>query len=165
MQPAPICQSMSVGPSESERAQDDIRDQLDAFWDRLIANDGNQERAYPRVQADLPVLVLADNEQFPMRLHDIGRGGLQLRCDRETAARVAPGSKPDQVSVTVRAALAGDEDGALEADCALVHLTFMDPANGQRCGDVAMGFQFEDLEPAANQVLETFILKALEPAI
>lgn len=142
---------------------------MDTFWERLVETDGNFRRAYPRVQLDAPITVLDGEREECARLHDIGRGGLQLRCDRTSGARLAPNRKGDRRgSVLIRTVLRdGAEERVLEARCALVHMTLLTADSAlpeEGAADVALGFCFVELEQSARKNLEWFILRSLEPA-
>ena len=158
---------MSTDPAQSVSRREGLRDKMDVFWDRLVDMDGNRQRAYPRVQACAPITICTDGEELSAQLHDIGRGGLQVRCDRAASACIAPTTARERVSVTVtvRTVLAdGDEEHSLEARCCLVHVTLLEAEDEEAEADVALGFCFESLDLPARRTLEWFILRALEPA-
>ena len=150
-------------------AKTETHDRMDLFWDRLVDTDGNYRRAYPRVRMDTPITIVTGDQEVLARMHDIGRGGLQVRCARSVGANLAPtDARGGRIPVQIRTMLRdGDKERRLEARCALVHMTLLDSESASRSDDdddVALGFCFLELDQAARQSLEWFILRALEPA-
>lgn len=144
------------------------KDQMDAFWDHLMQADPDPRRAYPRVRFDAPLVLRVREEDIRARMHDISRGGVQVRGDRKIAARIAPREPGERVTVDIRVSLpgiAGDPGttpapGLFAARCVMVHATEL----AEEPDGMAMGFCFIALASGSQQVLERFILRSLEPA-
>jgi hypothetical protein len=158
---------MSITSDTARIRRTGLRDQMDTFWNRLVDADPDPRRAYPRVRFDAGLTVSVGERRLDTRLYDISRGGVQIRCDRATAALIAPQGAAQRVSVDISVALfPAATDGGAEAEpafsarCVPVHVTVLagDPDS------VALGLCFQSLEATAQGVLERFILRSLEPA-
>ena len=132
--------------------------------DRIVEVHQDVRRAYPRVQVGLQVSLDADCDRVHSRTHDIGRGGFQVRCDRDTAARIAPDQAATKVERTARLTLAlGDVEQPIEMRCRIAHVSLIGDANGADAA-VAMGFSFTAMGDPEQRALEQFIVAHLRPA-
>ncbi len=139
---------------------------MDAFWDRIVEVHRDARRAYPRVQVTLAVSVDAGNEVIQSETHDIGRGGFQLRCDKETAARIVPEQESAKVERRARLTLAmHDAEQPIEIRCRIAHMSLIDTSAGADSASqrVAMGFSFSDVGKRERKALERFLFAHLEP--
>ena len=163
---APIPSAMTSPNPNSSSPQADVSDQMDTFWEKLVESDGDRRRAFPRVRAPASVTFMVDGGSIQAPIHDIGRGGVQIRCERAVGARIAPAGPRKGLCLQADVALPdGDQTLTLSARLSLAHVTLLHacPQPGP-AREVAMGFSFEGLDAAASHALETFIMRALEPA-
>lgn len=109
------------------------------------------------------VLIRAeDRDDVLAEVHDLSRGGIQLRCGVDAARELVallPG--PEGLDAgDLAATLELHTEGAplvLEAVCRRRHVT---RTGGDR---IAMGFEFLSLSPASREALNAFIERALAP--
>ena len=122
----------------------------------------DERRQQPRVRIDGRVEIRPQDggRQFAARLFDLSVGGLQLRCSRAEAMDfiAAPGgSEADRVQGAWHLHLA---DGRLEitASCRRCYV--------QKAGEdeLALGFEFIELDERSHSRLEEWVVRHLEPA-
>jgi len=121
-----------------------------------------ERRQQPRVRIDGRVEVhpRGGGRQLAARLFDLSVSGMQLRCSRAEALDfiAAPGSsEADRVQGAWHLDLA---EGSLEI-----------AASGRRCyvqkageDELALGFEFVELDGPSRRRLEDWVLRHLEPA-
>jgi hypothetical protein len=136
----------------------------DKFWCDL--NDVEKRRQTPRVHANVPVtLDPGHGTSVEARTNDLSYHGMQVRCDKATAAILRPDSRGTKANPTYPATLQLDIDGIslrISADARIAHITLNsdDPPESA----VAIGMTFVRFEDGAQEALHRFIDQHLMPA-
>jgi hypothetical protein len=139
---------------------------LEAFWGALAARGQNWRRSYPRVHAAVPVCV-AETPCGPIDLisNDLSRHGMQIRCDRATAARMCPqssiGGEEPTFPMSLRLRVSG-LSLCVNTHARIVHLTRVHDAPAAQ--EVALGVEFVRFEDGGEKVLQRFVEQHLRPA-
>jgi len=139
---------------------------LEAFWGALAARGQNWRRSYPRVHAAVPVCV-AETPCGPIDLisNDLSRHGMQIRCDRATAARMCPqssiGGEEPTFPMSLRLRVSG-LSLCVSTHARIVHLTLIHDAPAAQ--EVALGVEFVRFENGGKKVLQRFVEQHLRPA-
>ena len=109
-----------------------------------------EKRAYPRLKVDCPVrLTTSDGQEISARIYDMSPDGLQIRCDRQSAAILNPGGRminPESDSSRVKAIFTltdREDDMEISVDGRLYYFVLIKNAGEQ---DVAFGLRFEEFE-------------------
>ncbi len=125
-----------------------------------------EQRKYPRLKLDVPVIILCVGQQLiEGHIYDISPDGLQIRCSREAALAINPGAKKitaqDKIMVNVIFSLpsnTGNEQIKVISNVYYFMLT-LDGSNE----DVAFGLKFKKFDGTCGRYVERFIEHALEP--
>lgn len=139
---------------------------LEAFWNKLAASGPNGRRSYPRIHAAVPVSV-RETPSGPIELvsNDLSRYGMQVRCDRATAARLCPQSGIGQDPPTYPTSLQLRVSGIalrVSIHARIVHLTLVLDAPAAQ--EVALGLEFLRFQDGGEKVLQQFVEQHLRPA-
>lgn len=141
---------------------------LEAFWTKVPGTVTPLRRGYPRVHANVPVRITGTRDgPLKTRTNDLSVGGLQIRCSRETGARLRPdpGAPPDAEPPAHAVTLLLTLDGRtlrVDAHATVAHLSLLPEADG--ADEVAVGFKFQDFEEGARAALMRFIEFHMCPA-
>jgi PilZ domain-containing protein len=136
----------------------DINDQPYDFYE--------ESRKYPRVKVKLPVQLTLDNDRcVSASIYDISPDGLQIRCNRETAAVLNPGGKKidQEHNLTVKAVFSlpiDYEQKKITVSCEVYYFVIV-PGDTEE--DVAFGLQFKKFEGQSIKYIGRHILSELEP--
>ena len=126
-----------------------------------------ESRKYPRVKFKHPVQIyLGDGRCVSASIYDISPDGLQIRCNRETAAALNPtGKKIDQKhNLSVNAVFSlpiNNEQKKVTVSCKVYYFVII---TGNAEEDVAFGLQFKKFEGKSIKYIGRHILSELEPA-
>jgi hypothetical protein len=121
-------------------------------------------RAHPRVKLRLPVQIgLSGGSVVCARIYNISPDGVQVRCDRATAARINPGGRAvtegngQELLLAVRL----HHDGHMRSHVLRCRLSYMLPETED---DIIIGLNFQDLLPEQRAALDSVVGASLEPA-
>lgn len=124
-----------------------------------------ERRQYPRIELGAPVeLFLPGQEKAACLAYNVSPDGLQVRCNRQTAARINPGGRPIR------------EDSAFEVGVSLVFPLKSGPRPCRaRCrvlyfalvaaDTVAFGMRFVKFRGDDRDAVLRFIQQSLEPIL
>jgi hypothetical protein len=120
-------------------------------------------RGYPRVKLRMPVQIgLAGGRVVIARIYNMSPDGVQIRCDRATAAsilpdtsRLKPGEGPELLLV-MRLTL-GQDTRSHVIRCRLSY------ALPESAAEVIMGLTFQELLPAQREAIDAALGASLEP--
>jgi len=134
------------------------------FWRDL--HHAQKRRKVPRVHANVPVhLSAVKGAVIEMRTNDLSYHGMQVWCDRGTAAILLPKASGDGAQPVYPIILQLDIDGIsppINAHVRIAHMTRV--ANAPAEKEVAIGLLFVCFEGGAQQALHRFIDQHLVPA-
>lgn len=134
------------------------------FWRDLHHNPGR--RRAPRVHANVPVCLFpADGTRVPIVSDDLSYHGMQVCCDRATAALLRPHSHGTDTKPTCAVTLQLEFDGSalrVSAHARIAYVTLI--ADSPVSSEIAIGMSFVRFEDGAQQALERFIEHHLVPA-
>jgi len=145
-------------PSESSTRAAAALPQTEAFWVRLAPRDRTLRWRYPRVHANVPVQISAPpREPVELTSNDVSVLGLQVRCDRRTAARLRPDPKAvrEQVYALRLALTFGRSRVTVSARGRLAHISLIPGAPAEQ--EVALGFELKAFEGRGGELLERFV--------
>ena len=126
-----------------------------------------ESRKYPRIKYKRPVQIYYDNgRSVSASIYDISPDGLQIRCNRETAAALNPnGKNTDRIhNLTVNAVFSIPINNKLyevKVSCKVYYFVIV-PGNAAE--DVAIGLRFKKFEGKSMKRLGRYVLNELEPA-
>lgn len=154
-------------PQTAKQQRDGAGDApLEAFWDKLAARGPNGRRSYPRIHAGVPVRASeTPGGALDLISNDLSRRGMQIRCDRATAARLCPHGGTARARPTYPMSLQLDVSGLrlrVNTHARIVHLTLVPDAPAAQ--EVAMGVEFLRFEDGGEKVLQRFVEQHLRPA-
>ncbi len=127
-----------------------------------------ESRRYPRIKTRLPIsLSLESNETVTASIYDISPDGLQIRCNRQVAAKLNPGGRKINVkdNVTIKAEFllpVDDEQRKIIVTCMVYYFVIIP---GSLEEDVAFGLKFKNFEGKSIMYIDQHILNELEPAM
>lgn len=120
-------------------------------------------RGYPRVKLRMPVQVgLAGGRVVIARIYNMSPDGIQIRCDRATAASILPDSsrltagRGPEVLVVMRLT-SGRDTRSHVIRCRLGY------ALPERSNEVIMGLAFQELLPEQREAIDAMLGASLEP--
>ena len=129
---------------------------------RLAPRDRPSRWRYPRVHANVPVrITVPPQEPVDLVSNDVSVLGLQVRCDRRTAARLRPDPKnvAGQTCALRLVLTLGKTRVAVSAHGRLVHVTLIPDAPAAQ--EVALGFELQAFEGRGGEVLERYVSRHL----
>lgn len=127
-----------------------------------------ESRSYPRIKTRLPItLSLESNETITTSIYDISPDGLQIRCNRNIAAKLNPGGKRINVkdNVTIKAEFLLSVDGEQKKVVVSCKVYYFVIIPGGLEEDVAFGLKFKNFEGKSVMYIGQHILNELEPAM
>ena len=137
---------------------------VDKFWGEL--HNVEKRRQTPRVHANVPVtLDPGHGTSVEARTNDLSYHGMQVRCDKATAAILRPDSRGEKANPTYPAILELDIDGIsirISAHARIAHITLNRDEPPE--SEVAIGMTFVRFEDGAQEALHRFIDQHLMPA-
>lgn len=140
-----------------------VRAALDETGQHPLYRVHESRRGYPRVRLRMPVQVgLAGGRVVVARIYNLSPDGIQIRCDRLTAAsiapdtrRIAPGRGPE-VLVVMRLTT-GQDTRSHVIRCRLSY------ALPESADEVIMGLSFQELLPEQREAIDAALGASLEP--
>ena len=134
------------------------------FWREL--HSARKRREIPRLHANVPV-CLSPAKGLDIKLHsnDLSWFGMQVRCDRQTAATLRPDTSKDAPQAVFPTTLQLDIEGTalrINAYSRVAHITLV--AEEPPESEIAIGFAFVRFEQGAQATLHRFIEQHLLPA-
>lgn len=134
------------------------------FWSEL--HHAPTRRRDPRVHANVPVCVSVDKgAQVETRSNDLSYHGMQLRCDRKTAATLRPQAHGKGAHSVYPVTLQLGIDGvsfSVSTHARVAHVSLVNEASPDT--EVAIGMTFVRFEKGAQAALHRFIDQHLLPA-
>ena len=124
-----------------------------------------ERRAYPRVELGKNAIINLDSgEKVSVLVHDISTDGMQLRCDRLTAAKLHPSGKllseDNAPELNIMLALPCDEENHQHVFNAMGKLKYLVRLES----DIfAIGIYFSDLNTTSKNAMEEFIAYSMCP--
>ena len=124
-----------------------------------------ESRKYPRIQLKLPVQLFVDGCEYNASIFDVSPDGLQVRCNRETAAGINPkGKKINQDdNIIVKAVFSlpiKNESKQISVSCKLYYFVLL---SDEKEEDIAFGLQFKKFDGNTVKYIGRHILSELEP--
>jgi len=125
-----------------------------------------ESRKYPRIKFKRPVQIYYDNgRSVSASIYDISPDGLQIRCNRETAAALNPNGKNNdrKHNLIVNAVFSipiNNELNEVKVSCKVYYFVIV-PGNAEE--EVAFGLRFKKFEGKSIKYLGRYILNELEP--
>ncbi len=110
------------------------------------ASSGGRQRQYPRIAISLPVVLRqGETTAVAVQMVNISPGGMQVRCNRETASRLCPADSFSQKDVSLPVAghlLLPTHLGRVpvRVRCLIVHVSLVTGAAAET--EVAIGVKF-----------------------
>lgn len=140
-----------------------IADALDETGRHPLYRVHESRRGYPRVKLRMPVQVgLPGGRVVVARIYNMSPDGIQIRCDRQTAAsivpdtgRIAPGHAPELL--VVMRLTAGQATRSHVIRCRLSY------ALPESASEVIMGLAFQELLPEQREAIDAALGASLEP--
>jgi hypothetical protein len=137
--------------------------QLDETGSHPLYSKLEQRRAFPRVRLRIPVQIgLPGGQVACARIYNLSPDGIQVRCDPITARRIHPsgetisdGSGP-KVQVAIRLKRGADVHTHV-LKCKVFYLLPESPR------EFIIGLEFEELDSAQRDALDTLMSASLEP--
>ena len=125
-----------------------------------------ESRKYPRIKFKRPVQIYYDNgRSVSASIYDISPDGLQIRCNRETAAALNPSGKNNdrEHNLIVNAVFSipiNNELNEVKVSCKVYYFVIV---LGNAEEDVAFGLRFKKFEGKSIKYVGRYILNELEP--
>ena len=122
-----------------------------------------KRRSYPRIRLHEPAPIrLPNGLLMPDTIYDVSYGGLQLRCDRESAIAIHPAQSVISETNCPRTVLTISFPyprglGDIVIDCSLRYLRVLDQ------GNFAFGVKFEAFQGDGVANFDRFIAESLIP--
>ena len=132
-----------------------------------ITEQYEEQRKYPRLRLDVPVIILCVGQQLiEGHVYDISPDGIQIRCSREAALAINPGAKQitvqDKIMVNVIFSLPSNTgNDQIKVISTVYYFTLTQDGSNE---DVAFGLKFKKFDGTSGRYVEQFIMHALEPA-
>ena len=126
-----------------------------------------EARKYPRIRMKLPVQLYVDDCEYNASIFDVSPDGLQVRCNRETAAGINPKGKkinPDD-NIIVKAVFSlpiKNESKQISVSCKLYYFVLL---SDEKEEDIAFGLQFKKFDGNTVKYIGRHILSELEPTL
>ena len=134
------------------------------FWSEL--HSARKRRKAPRLHANVPIfLTPANGPVLKLHSNDLSWFGMQVRCDRQTAATLRPDTNNHAPQAVFPTTLQLDIEGVslrINAYSRVAHMTLV--AGEPLDSEIAIGFTFVRFEQDAQQRLYRFIEQHLLPA-
>jgi hypothetical protein len=146
-----------MGDAQSEQA-------LDETGHHPLYSGLEQRRALPRVKLRIPIQVgLPGGEVACARIYNLSPDGIQIHCDPITAQRIHPSGSiiNDGSGPTVLIALRLKQGADIRTHVLKCRVYYLLPETDQ---EVIIGLEFEELNAAQRDVLDSLMSASLEPA-
>ena len=145
-----------MGDAQSEQ-------KLDETGHHPLYSGLEQRRAFPRIKLRIPVQVgLPGGQVACARIYNLSPDGIQIRCDPNTAQRIHPSGRSvsDGSGPKILIALRLKQGADMRTHVLKCRVFYLLPETPQ---EVIIGLEFEELNAAQRDVIDSLMSASLEP--
>ena len=138
--------------------------QLDETGSHPLYSKLERRRAFPRVRLRIPVQIgLPGGQVACARIYNLSPDGIQVRCDPVTARRIHPSGETisDGSGPKVQVAIRLKQGSDVRTHVLKCKVFYLLPESPQ---EFIIGLEFEELDSAQRDALDTLMSASLEPA-
>jgi len=147
-----------VAMSDAQREQT-----LDETGQHPLYGGLEQRRAFPRIKLRIPVQIgLPGGQVACARIYNLSPDGIQIRCDPNTAQRIHPSGRiiSDGSGPKILIALRLNQGADMRTHVLKCRVFYLLPEASQ---EVIIGLEFEELNAAQRDLIDSLMSASLEP--